>query len=162
MSQEKINSNILGSAINPYKDIVNVGDKLGIRWSANHAKYSAVVQVIKVAGKTVTVEIVDKEVRGYPVGQILKMNIYKPTKDNCLFKLDGKSANSTVEGIDNFNNHESMIDKLANKVINQYWKERISKVEEQHKKEGVYKTGETWLINENGFNKVKDNYEVSV
>lgn len=162
MSQEKLKPNILASAINPYKDNVTIGDKLGIRWSANNARYSAVVQVIKIAGKTVTVKIVDKDVRGYQVGHILKMNIYKPTKDNCLFKLDGKSAYSTIEGIDKFNNFNETYDRKVSEAINNFWKERIEKAEEQHKKDGVYKTGETWLLDEKGFNKVKDNYEVSV
>lgn len=160
--KNELKPNILASAINPYKDKVNIGDKLGIRWSANNARYSAVVQVIKIAGKTVTVKIVDKDVRGYPIGHILKMNIYKPTKDNCLFKLDGIGVYSTIEGIDKFNNFNETYDRKVSEAINNFWKDRIQKAEEQHKKEGVYKDGETWLIDENGFNKVKDNYEVSV
>ena len=128
-----------------FKDLV-MGREYGLAYTGNNYQYYIRVNVIGINTKSARIQTTKS-------GRIWTVN--KITKQNRLFELDGFDIEklSILE--------KAIRDYVAGK-ISEFWKEKIARAEQEQKEQGVYKEGETWLLDEHGFNKVKDNWEISV
>lgn len=132
-----------------------------IGWTSNNRRYKAVAKIIQVNSKSVRIKLYHHEAKPkqYDIYQSWTISTVKQTRDNYIKSLD---TDQQINDIKDFNAEESRLNEIAEKAINQFWKNRIKQAEEQQKKEGVYKSGSTYVINEHGLSKVKDNWEISV
>lgn len=129
-----------------------VNQKVGMTWTNNNRTYKAVVKIVKVNGSSTRIELESCLPSDYKDEKGRQWSISnKFTKGNNLF------INYSEEEITKFNDGEQKTNEMVTKLVDKYWTEREITKAEVHKKEGVYKAGETYVFKGNGLEKVKDN-----
>lgn len=118
---------------------VKEGQEIGFSWTANNDAYKTIGKVIKINGNTIRIQS-QLHVRGYEKDQIFTYSFRKITKQNHVFD------NPNIEEINNFNQKNKEVRDKVEQVINQYWKKKIEKAEQEQKEQGVYVESETFLI----------------